>query len=74
MPWPGATVLAPKADGTRSVPATLLAAPRPYKPFLELQERLTDIEAVLTLRTAKRAEGQKRWIPLSEVKRRLRQQ
>ena len=43
----------------------------PYEEFLVLQERLADAEDLLELRKAKKAEGRKRSIPLSEVKREL---
>jgi len=43
----------------------------PYEEFLALQERLADAEDLLDLRKAKRADGKKRSIPLSEVKREL---
>jgi hypothetical protein len=36
-----------------------------------MQERLADAEDLLELRNAKRAEGRKRSIPLSEAKREL---
>jgi hypothetical protein len=41
----------------------------PYEEFLAVQERLADAEDLLALRQAKRAEGQKRSLSLSEVKR-----
>jgi hypothetical protein len=44
----------------------------PYEEFVALQERLADAEDVLALRKAKRAEGKKKSIPLSEAKRKLR--
>ncbi len=40
----------------------------PYKEFLAMQERLADVEDLLALRKAKRAEGGKPSIPLSKVK------
>jgi PHD/YefM family antitoxin component YafN of YafNO toxin-antitoxin module len=40
----------------------------PYEEFLAIQERLTDAEDLMELRKAKRAEGQKRSIPLTAVK------
>jgi hypothetical protein len=43
----------------------------PYEEFVEMQERLADAEDLLELRKAKRAEGKKRSIPLSEAKRQL---
>ena len=43
----------------------------PYEEFLAIQERLADAEDLLELRKAKRAEGKKRSIPLSQVKREL---
>jgi PHD/YefM family antitoxin component YafN of YafNO toxin-antitoxin module len=43
----------------------------PYEEFAALQERLADMEDLLELRKAKRAEGKKRSIPLAEAKRRL---
>ena len=43
----------------------------PYEEFLAVQERLADAEDLLELRKAKRADGKKRSIPLSEVKREL---
>jgi hypothetical protein len=44
----------------------------PYDEFVALQERLADAEDVLELRKAKRAEGKKKSLPLTEVKRKLR--
>jgi hypothetical protein len=44
----------------------------PYEQFVALQKRLSDAEDLLELRKAKRAEGKKRSIPLTEAKRRLR--
>ena len=43
----------------------------PYGEFLAVQERLADTEDLLELRKAKRKEGKKRSVPLSEVKRQL---
>jgi hypothetical protein len=43
----------------------------PYEEFLAVQERLADAEDLLELRKAKRAEGRKRSVPLSEAKRQL---
>ncbi|HZT69932.1 MAG TPA: type II toxin-antitoxin system Phd/YefM family antitoxin [Terriglobia bacterium] len=43
----------------------------PYEEFVALQEWLTDMEDLLELRKAKRAEGKKRSIPLAEAKQRL---
>ncbi len=43
----------------------------PYEEFLAVQERLADAEDLLELRKAKRAEGNKRSIPLAKVKREL---
>ena len=43
----------------------------PYEKFLEVQSRLDDAEDLLDLRKAKRSEGKKRSIPLSDVKRKL---
>jgi len=43
----------------------------PYEEFLAVQERLADAEDLLDLHKAKRADGKKRSIPLSEVKREL---
>ena len=43
----------------------------PYEEFLAIQERLSDADALLELRKAKRAEGRKRSVPLTEVKRQL---
>ena len=40
----------------------------PYKEFLAVQERLADADDLLELRKAKRAEGNKRSIPLAKVK------
>ena len=43
----------------------------PYEEFLAVQERLADADDLLELRKAKRAEGRKRSVPLTEVKRQL---
>ena len=43
----------------------------PYEEFLAIQERLADADDLLELRNAKRAEGRKRSVPLTEVKRQL---
>jgi PHD/YefM family antitoxin component YafN of YafNO toxin-antitoxin module len=43
----------------------------PYEEFVKLQEWLADMEDLLELRKAKRAEGKKRSISLREAKRRL---
>jgi hypothetical protein len=43
----------------------------PYEEFLALQEKLADVEDVLELRKAKRAEGKKKSLPLADVKRKL---
>lgn len=43
----------------------------PYEEFTALQEWLADVEDLLELRKAKRAEGSKRSIPLAEAKRAL---
>ena len=43
----------------------------PYEEFVALQERLDDLEDLVALRKAKRAEGKKRTIPLAEAKRKL---
>ena len=40
----------------------------PYEEFLALKERLADAEDLLELRKAKRAEGNKKSIPLATVK------
>ena len=48
-----------------------LFAVLPYEEFLEMQSRLADAEDLLELRKAKRSDGRKRSIPLSEVKRQL---
>ncbi len=44
----------------------------PYEEFLAIQERLSDADDLMELRKAKRTEGQKKSIPLAEVKRKLR--
>ena len=43
----------------------------PYKEFVALQSRLADADDLLELRKARRAEGEKKSIPLAEVKRQL---
>jgi len=43
----------------------------PYEEFVALQERLAEAEDLVELRKAKRTEGRKRPIPLSEAKRQL---
>jgi hypothetical protein len=43
----------------------------PYEEFLALKERLEDMEDLLQLRKAKKAEGRKRSLPLARVKREL---
>ncbi len=43
----------------------------PYEEFVALQERLAVADDLLDLRTAKRAEGSKRSIPLARVKKEL---
>jgi PHD/YefM family antitoxin component YafN of YafNO toxin-antitoxin module len=43
----------------------------PYEEFVALQEWLADMEDLLELRKAKRAEGKKRSIPSREAKRQL---
>ena len=43
----------------------------PYEEFLAIQERLADADDLLELRKAKRAEGRKRSVQLTEVKRQL---
>ena len=43
----------------------------PYEEFLAVQERLADADGLLELRKAKRAEGNKKSIPLAAVKREL---
>ncbi len=44
----------------------------PYQEFVSLKERLEDMEDLLELRKAKKAEGRKRTMPLARVKRQLR--
>ncbi len=44
----------------------------PYEEFMSLKERLEDMEDLLQLRKAKKAEGRKRPMPLAGVKRQLR--
>ena len=44
----------------------------PYEEFMSLKERLEDMEDLLQLRKAKKAEGRKRTVPLARVKRHLR--
>jgi hypothetical protein len=44
----------------------------PYEEFVLLKERLEDMEDLLQLRKAKKAEGRKRSVPLEGVKRQLR--
>ena len=44
----------------------------PYEEFLAIQERLADADDLLELRKAKRAEGRKRSVPWTEVKRQRR--
>lgn len=43
----------------------------PYEEFVSLKERLEDMEDLLDLRKAKKAEGRKRSVPLTGVKRQL---
>jgi hypothetical protein len=43
----------------------------PYEEFVALQEWLADVEDLLELRKAKRAEGKKRSIPLAKARQRL---
>ena len=43
----------------------------PYEEFLEIQSRLDEAEDLLELCKAKRSEGKKRSLPLSDVKRQL---
>ena len=43
----------------------------PYEEFVSLKERLADMEDLLQLRKAKKAEGRKRSVPLARVKRQL---
>jgi PHD/YefM family antitoxin component YafN of YafNO toxin-antitoxin module len=42
-----------------------------YEEFIALQERLADAEDLMDLRTAKRAEGKKKTLSLTEAKNRL---
>lgn len=44
----------------------------PYQEFVSLKERLEDMEDLLELRKAKKAEGRKRTVPPARVKRQLR--
>ena len=48
-----------------------LFAVLPLEEFLAVQSRLADAEDLLELRKAKRSEGKKRSLPLSDVKRQL---
>lgn len=48
-----------------------LFAVLPWEEFLAVQSRLADAEDLLELRKAKRSEGKKRSLPLSDVKRQL---
>ena len=43
----------------------------PYEEFVSLKERLEEMEDLLELRKAKKAEGRKRTVPLARVKRQL---
>ncbi len=43
----------------------------PYEEFMSLKERLEDMEDLLPLRNANKAEGRKRTVPLARVKRQL---
>lgn len=43
----------------------------PYEEFVSLKERLEDMEDLLQLRKAKKAEGRKRTVPLARAKRQL---
>jgi hypothetical protein len=43
----------------------------PYEEFLAIQEHLADVEDLLELRKAKRAESRKQSIPLAKVKEEL---
>jgi len=43
----------------------------PYEEFMSLKERLEDMEDLLQLRKAKKAESRKRSVPLARVKRQL---
>jgi len=44
----------------------------PYEEFVLLKERMEDMEDLLQLRKAKKAEGRKRTVSLARVKRQLR--
>lgn len=44
----------------------------PHEEFMSLKERLEEMEDLLQLRKAKKAEGRKRTVPLGRVKRQLR--
>jgi len=43
----------------------------PYEEFVSLKERLEDMEDLLQLRKAKKAEGRKPTVPLARAKRQL---
>lgn len=43
----------------------------PYEEFVSLKERLEEMEDLLELRKAKKAEGRKRTVSLARVKRQL---
>lgn len=43
----------------------------PYEEFVSLKERLEEMEDLLELRKAKKAEGRKRTVSLAHVKRQL---
>ena len=43
----------------------------PYEEFVSLKERLEEMEDLLKLRKAKKAEGRNRTVPLARVKRQL---
>lgn len=43
----------------------------PYEEFVSLKERLEEMEDLLELRKAKKAEDRKRTVPLARVKRQL---
>ena len=43
----------------------------PYEEFVSLKERLEEMEDLLELRKAKKAEGRKRTVPLARVRRQL---
>ena len=43
-----------------------------HEEFMSLKERLEDMEDLLQLRKAKKAEGRKRTVPLARLKRQLR--